>query len=54
MKYTTTLDSNNTKLGLPQEVETLAELEYMEFDSQNFQELGMLLDNMEDLNENHY
>ena len=54
MKFETKLDNNNTKLGLPQANEILEELDYMEFDSQNFQELGMLLDNMEDLNENHY
>ncbi len=47
MKYTTKLDNNNTKLGLPQEVETLDELEYMEYDNQNFQELGVIIDNME-------
>jgi hypothetical protein len=51
MKYTTTLDSNTTKLGLPQEIETLDELECMEYDSQNFQELGMIIDNMEVYNE---
>jgi len=54
MKYTTKLDSSNTKLGLPQEIETLEELEYMEYDRQNYQELGMLLDNMEDLDEGSY
>lgn len=47
MKYTTTLDSNSTKLGLPQEIETLEELEYMEYDADNYQEFGMLMDNME-------
>lgn len=51
MKYTTTLDSNTTKLGLPQEIETLDELECMEYDSQNFQELGMIIDNIEVHNE---
>lgn len=54
MKYTTTLDSNSTKLGLPQEVETLEELEYMEYDNQNYAELGMILDNMEVLDEGSY
>ena len=54
MKYTIKLDNNNTKLGLPQEIETLEELEYMEYDRQNYQELGMLLDNMEDLDESSY
>ena len=49
MKYTIKLDSNNTKLGLPQEIETLEELEYMEYDNNNYQELGMLLDNMESI-----
>jgi hypothetical protein len=47
MKYTTTLDNDNTKLGLPQSIPTLDELQYMEYDSQNFQELGMIIDNME-------
>ena len=47
MKYTTTLDSNNTKLGLPQEVETLAELQYFEYDKDNYAEFGMLIDNMD-------
>ena len=49
MKYTTKLDNNNTKLGLPQEVETLDELQYFEYTKDNYQELGMLMDNMEDL-----
>lgn len=47
MKFEATLDNNNTKLGLPQEVETLEELEYMEYDADNYQEFGMLMDNME-------
>ena len=47
MKYTIKLDSNNTKLGLPQEIETLDEIEYMEFDTDNYAELGMILDNMD-------
>lgn len=47
MKYTTTLDNYSTKLGLPQEIETLEELEYMEYDRENFQELGMILNCME-------
>lgn len=51
MKYTTTLDNNNTKLGLPQEIETLEELEYMEYNKDNYQEFGMILDNMEAHNE---
>lgn len=50
MKFEVTLGDNNTKLGLPQANEILEELDYMEYDSQNYQELGMLLDNMEDLN----
>lgn len=49
MKYTIKLDSNNTKLGLPQEIETLEELEYMEYDRENFQELGMILNCMESI-----
>jgi len=47
MKFEATLDGNITKLGLPQSVETLDELVYMEYDSENYQELGMLLDNMD-------
>ena len=52
MKFEATLDNNNTKLGLPQEVETLDELEYMEYDTDNYAELGMILDNM-DFEENY-
>ena len=36
MKFEATLDNNNTKLGLPQEVETLDEIEFLEYDSQNY------------------
>lgn len=50
MKFESTLGSNSTKLGLPQEVETLEELEYMEYDADNYQEFGMLMDNMEKVN----
>ena len=46
MKYTTALDNNSTKLGLPQAVETLDELQYFEYDTDNYAELGMILDNM--------
>lgn len=49
MKYTTTLDNYSTKLGLPQAVETLEELDYMEYNKENYAELGMLIDCMEDL-----
>ena len=52
MKYTTTLDNDNTKLGLPQAIPTLDELEYMEYDTDNYAELGMILDNM-DFEENY-
>jgi len=51
MKYTITLDGNNTKLGLPQEIETLDELQYFEYDKDNYAEFGMLMDNMEDLDD---
>ena len=54
MKYTIKLDSNNTKLGLPQEIETLEELEFLEYDSQNYAEFGMLIDCMEFSDENSY
>jgi len=54
MKYTTKLDNSNTKLGLPQSVETLEELDYMEFDTDNYAEFGMILDNMEVLDESSY
>ena len=47
MKFEATLDNNNTKLGLPQEVETLEELDYMEYNKENYAELGMIIDNME-------
>ena len=47
MKYTTALDNNSTKLGLPQEVETLDELQYSEYDKDNYAEFGMLIDNMD-------
>lgn len=46
MKFEVTLDSNTTKIGLPQSVETLEELDYMEFDTDNYAELGMIIDNM--------
>ena len=47
MKFEATLGNSSTKLGLPQSVETLAEVEYMEFDKDNYAELGMILDNMD-------
>ena len=47
MKFEYTLDSNTTKLGLPQAVETLEELDYMEYNKENYAELGMLIDNMD-------
>ena len=47
MKFEAQLDSSNTKLGLAQEIETLDELEFLEYDRDNFQELGMLMDNMD-------
>lgn len=54
MKYESTLGNNTTKLGLPQAVETLEELEYMEYDKDNYAELGMILDNMEAFDEGSY
>ena len=50
MKYEHTLTENNTKLGLPQPLEILDEIEYMEFDKENYQEWGMFTDNMESVN----
>lgn len=47
MKYTIKLYNNSTKLGLPQAVETLEELDYMEYNKENYAELGMIIDNME-------
>lgn len=47
MKFESTLGSNSTKLGLPQAVETLEELDYMEYNKENYAELGMIIDNME-------
>ena len=47
MKFESTLDSNNTKLGLPQEIETLDEMQYFEYDKDNYAEFGMLIDNMD-------
>jgi len=54
MKFEATLDTNSTKLGLPQEVETLDELQYFEYDKDNYAEFGMILDNMEALDEGNY
>ena len=54
MKFESTLDNNNTKLGLPQEIETLDEIEFLEYDSQNYAEFGMLIDCMEVSDENYY
>lgn len=51
MKYEATLCNSSTKLGLPQEIETLEELEYMEYNKDNYQEFGMLIDCMEVHNE---
>lgn len=51
LQYTTKLDGNSTKLGLPQAVETLDELQYFEYDKDNYAEFGMLMDNMEDLDD---
>lgn len=54
MKFEATLDNNSTKLGLPQEIETLEELEYMEYDNQNYAEFGMIIDNIEVSDESSY
>ena len=51
MKFEYTLDNNNTKLGLPQEVETLDEIAYMQPNTDPYQEFGMLIDCMEVHNE---
>ena len=51
MKFEATLGDNNTKLGLPQDIPTLEELEYMEYNKDNYQEFGMLIDCMEVHNE---
>ena len=45
-----TLSKDNTKLGLPQPLEILDEIEYMEFDKEIYQECGMFTDNMESVN----
>ena len=47
IQFEAQLDSSNTKLGLPQEIETLDELQYFEYDKDNYAEFGMLIDNMD-------